>query len=102
MGPLKQYTSEKPNDPLTILIYPGSSGRFILYEDDGLTFDYQKGKFMNLVLVWDDQNRLFSIDLEKGSQMLLPLERKINITIVPEGISRSVIFRGEYLKVDFK
>ena len=101
MGPLKQYTSEKPNDPLTLLIYPGSSGRFILYEDDGLTFDYQNGKFMSLALRWDDQNRLFSIDLIKGSQTLPPMQRNIKITIVPEGISRSVIFKGNFLEVNF-
>ena len=30
--------------PLGILIYPGNDASFLLYEDDGKSFDYRKGK----------------------------------------------------------
>src|SRR4051812_30323901 len=33
MGPLIQYTSEKPADPMELRIYPGADGQFTLYED---------------------------------------------------------------------
>jgi len=46
MMPAMQYIGEKPLDPLTLdifpLTHPGSSF-FVLYEDDGESFDYQSG-----------------------------------------------------------
>src|SRR5262249_43302284 len=35
MGPVKQYTGEKVDEPLTIAVHPGADGAFALYEDDG-------------------------------------------------------------------
>ncbi|HEV2445939.1 MAG TPA: TIM-barrel domain-containing protein, partial [Candidatus Sulfopaludibacter sp.] len=43
MGPVKQFTEEKVDAPLEITIYPGANGTFLLYEDDGRSFDYRKG-----------------------------------------------------------
>lgn len=40
-----QYIGEKPADPLILKIYPGREGALKLYEDDGSTFAYKKGKF---------------------------------------------------------
>jgi alpha-glucosidase len=38
-----QYTDEAPINPLTFQIYPGGNSSRQYYEDDGLSFDYQKG-----------------------------------------------------------
>ncbi len=35
LGPVKQYTSEVVDGPLTLQIYPGADGQFMVYEDDG-------------------------------------------------------------------
>ena len=48
MGPVKQYTSEKVDGPLTVTVYPGANGSFLLYEDDGSSFNYRKGEWMGL------------------------------------------------------
>jgi len=42
-GPVMQHTDERPLDPLTLDIYGGDEGSFILYEDDGLTLAYREG-----------------------------------------------------------
>ena len=44
-GPDIQYVGEKPADPITFWIYAGADGAFTLYEDDGLTYGYEKGAF---------------------------------------------------------
>ena len=41
MGPVKQYTGEKVDAPLELLIYPGADGQFVLYEDDGISFEFE-------------------------------------------------------------
>jgi alpha-D-xyloside xylohydrolase len=44
-GPELQYTGEKPADPLTVFVYSGANGAFTLYEDQGATYDYEKGAY---------------------------------------------------------
>lgn len=45
MQPEMKYTGEKPVDTITLDIFPGLNSSFNLYEDDGLSLDYQKGRF---------------------------------------------------------
>jgi len=46
MMPAIRQTSEwKENTPLQVRVYGRKNGAFNLYDDDGLTFDYQRGKF---------------------------------------------------------
>jgi alpha-glucosidase len=43
---LVQYADEKPIAKLTVDIFPGEKeSSFLLYEDDGASFDYQKGQY---------------------------------------------------------
>ena len=45
MGRLMDYVGQKPDDELTLHIYPGDSGQFTLYEDDGTTYAFENGAF---------------------------------------------------------
>jgi alpha-glucosidase len=47
LGPPMNYVGEKPFDPITFAIYPGSDGSAstTLYEDDGLSPAYKQGAF---------------------------------------------------------
>ncbi len=45
IGSNMDYVGQRPDDELTIQVYPGASGRFVLYEDDGSTYDYERGDF---------------------------------------------------------
>src|SRR3989442_998567 len=35
LAPVKQYTEEKLDGPVTLIVHPGADGAFSLYEDDG-------------------------------------------------------------------
>lgn len=44
-GPVMQYSSEKPLDPLTLDVYPArQDSSFVLFEDDG-EYGYEQGKY---------------------------------------------------------
>jgi len=43
MWPLMQYVGQKPVDEITLDIYPGADAEFTLYEDDGISCDYEQG-----------------------------------------------------------
>jgi alpha-glucosidase (family GH31 glycosyl hydrolase) len=44
LGPVVQHTAERPLDEVTFLIYPEGASRFELYEDDGRSNDYRRGR----------------------------------------------------------
>ncbi|HEY3756174.1 MAG TPA: glycoside hydrolase family 31 protein [Opitutaceae bacterium] len=55
MAPAMNFVGEKPVDVLTCRIYPDAEGKasFRLYEDDGLTPDYEKGAFRRTSMEYD-------------------------------------------------
>jgi alpha-glucosidase (family GH31 glycosyl hydrolase) len=96
-GPVKQYVDESVEQPLSISIYPGGDASFLLYEDDGRSFNYRKGEWTGLELVWNDKQRVLALSLAPGSQML-PLTRKnIEVKLLQE--RKQVVFEGNPLKV---
>ena len=99
LGPVKQYTSEQVDAPLTLSIYPGADGSFMLYEDDGSSFNYRKGEWMGLEMNWNDRRRLLHVTLAKGSRVLPPKRRDLVVKL--GDAARSVIFDGHPLEVRF-
>jgi alpha-glucosidase (family GH31 glycosyl hydrolase) len=99
LGPVKQFTSEKVDQPLSISIYPGGDASFLLYEDDGNSFNYRKGEWMGIQMDWHDATRALALRLAPGSRMLPPLRRKLEVNL--EQKTQSVSFDGNPLKVSF-
>ena len=99
LGPVKQYTGEKVDAPLSITIYPGADGSFSLYEDDGESFDYRRGEWMGVEMKWDDARRVFHMRLAEGSRMLATVERQIEVHLEKE--TRRVVFGGRPVEVSF-
>lgn len=101
LGPVKQFTGEKVNAPLRLQIYTGAGGKFTLYEDDGITLDYRRGERSEIEMNWDDQRRRLTIHMAKGAQMLPPAQRNIEVRIIPEKTTRTIVFTGRPLTVQF-
>ena len=99
MGPLKQYTAEKVDGPLDISVYPGADGSFLLYEDDGSSFDYRKGEWMGIQMAWNDARKVFSLRLAAGSKMLPPAKREMRVKM--GDATKSAVFDGRNLEVRF-
>jgi alpha-glucosidase (family GH31 glycosyl hydrolase) len=99
LGPVKQYTDEEVDGPLTLQIYPGADGHFMVYEDDGISFAYRTGDWMGLDLNWNDAGKRLSISLAEGSRMRPPLERKLEIRVMPDGTPRTAVFTGKKLEL---
>jgi alpha-glucosidase (family GH31 glycosyl hydrolase) len=99
LGPVKQYTAEQVHEPLTVSIYPGADASFLLYEDDGSSFNFRKGEWMGVQMNWSDTRRVLTLGLSKGSRMLAPLRRRV---VVKMGdATRVVIFSGRTVEVRF-
>jgi len=99
LGPVKQHTAEQVDQPLSICIYPGADASFLLYEDDGRSFNYRKGEWMGVDLNWNDAQRKLTLGLAPGSRLLPPLQRKMEVKLLEE--KRYVSFEGNSIEVRF-
>jgi alpha-glucosidase (family GH31 glycosyl hydrolase) len=99
LGPVKQFTSENVAGPLSVFIYPGADASFLLYEDDGITFNYRSGESMEIEMRWTDARKKFEIQLTSGSRWLPPESRRI--TLHMGETTRELTFDGRPLEVSF-
>ena len=99
LGPVKQFTGERVDEPLSVLIYPGVDASFLLYEDDGASFKYRKGEWMGIQMEWDDKRRSLGLHLAPGSRLLPPGPRTIAVQL--DGTVRHVTFEGKPVQVSF-
>jgi alpha-glucosidase/alpha-D-xyloside xylohydrolase len=100
-GPLKQYTGEKVDGPLTLVVYPGADGEFMLYEDDGATFNYRNGEWTKIQIAWNDGRRTLSMRPVKSPKSPTPQRREIEVRLAPEKTARKAVFEGRPIEIKF-
>ena len=110
MGPLLQYTSEKPADPIELRIYPGADAVFTLYEDEGDSYRYEKGAYSTIRMRWDEERKSLTIEKRQGRFPGLLEHRTFNIVWVGEGhgggvgptptIDKTVQYDGEAVTIE--
>jgi alpha-glucosidase (family GH31 glycosyl hydrolase) len=94
-GPVKQYSDEPVDHPLSLVVYPGADGAFTLYEDDGRSFNYRRGDWMGIEIRWQDAQKRLTLQLAPGSRMLPPLQRPIDVRLAGAKVSRRLVFNGQ-------
>jgi alpha-D-xyloside xylohydrolase len=82
MGPFVQYSSEKPADPIELRIYRGADGKFTLYEDEGDSYNYEKGKCATIPISWNDAKHTLEIGKRSGEFPGMVKERTFNVVWV--------------------
>lgn len=83
-GPRSESAAAK-EDPIELRIYSGANGDFTLYEDQGDSYDYERGAYSTIPLHWDDKARTLSIGDRHGSFPGMLEHRTFNVVIVREG-----------------
>jgi alpha-glucosidase/alpha-D-xyloside xylohydrolase len=97
MGPVKQYTAEKVDGPLTLTAYPGADGSTMVYEDDGISFNYRKGEWMGINAQWNDGRRTMSLRLAAGSRMLS--KTNIEVRVAGTELKKAAVFEGKPIEI---
>lgn len=67
VGPDIQYTGENPGGPLTVCVYTGEDARFSLYEDEGVNYNYEKGRYSSIPFEFDQETGILRIGAREGS-----------------------------------
>lgn len=61
VGPFIEYIDEKSLNPLTLNVYSGDDAEFMLYEDDGLTYGYERGEYVTTRIVYSEKDKTLHI-----------------------------------------
>ncbi|MEO8483864.1 MAG: TIM-barrel domain-containing protein [Acidobacteriota bacterium] len=85
VGPDQQYIGEKRLDAVTLYVYAGANGTFSLYEDDGLTYGYERGQFSQIPITWNDATKVLTIGRRTGTFPGMPTARTFNVVVVKAG-----------------
>ena len=81
-GPSIQYSNEKEASQITLYVYGGKDGEFKLYEDDGETYDYEKGQYARIPFKFDNKTQTLIIEKREGSFPGMLEQRTFNIVYV--------------------
>ncbi len=97
LGPVKQYVEEVVDEPVTITVYPGADGSFLLYEDDGRSFNYRRGEWMGVQMTWKDAAQTLS--LRPAGRMSPPTPRTYIVKVGSK--ARTVNYGGRPIELRF-
>jgi alpha-D-xyloside xylohydrolase len=85
VGPEIQYSTEAPGAPITLYVFTGADGNFDLYEDDGVSYGYEKGQFSYIPMRFDAAKNTLVIGARSGSFTGMPEERVFRVRWIKDG-----------------
>jgi alpha-D-xyloside xylohydrolase len=103
IGPAIQHSAEQPDGPIALYVYTGADGAFSLYEDDGISQQYEKGAFSRIPIRWDERSGALTIGRRQGAWRGMPARRTFNVRWIVPGRppdldskpDAAVAYRGE-------
>ena len=98
LGPEMQFVGERSWQQLELRIYPGADAAFTLYEDEGDTYNYERGEYTTIQLTWNDKARKLTIGQRKGQYRGMLNERQFSI-VLPDGTTAAVSYAGQEVSV---
>ena len=102
IDPIRQYSSEIVNEPTTLKIFRGDNGRFVLYDDDGISEDYLTGKGCWTAITWNEKKKelIIAPGAPRGFKNE-PGERIFIVQLVPGNEIRTVTYKAKPVKIKF-
>lgn len=78
-GPAMQWSDEKPTDIINLYVYAGENGEFVLYEDENVNYNYEKGNYAVIPFKWNDEKQTLTIGERAGQYPGMLRNRRFNI-----------------------
>jgi len=91
VGPVMQFASEKKAENIEINVYRGKNGKFSLYEDEGVNYNYEKGAFSTISFEYNDAEGTLTIGDRQGSFEGMLTSRVFHIVFIGQTTSQPKI-----------
>lgn len=81
-----------------IEIFAGDNAKFVLYEDDGESFDFENGDYAKTLITWDEKSQRLTIAPDGGNQKA---EHKFRLLLCnSNGVSeKNIDYKGKTVKI---
>ena len=98
IGPDVQYAAEKPWDDLELIVYPGADATFTLYEDEGDNYNYERGLYTEIPVIWKERSRTLTIGARSGSYPGQLTTRQFRVRTA-DGQTKTIRYSGKRISV---
>ena len=98
LGPEMQYVGEKKWDNLEMRVYPGANGSFVLYEDEGDNYNYEKGAYATITFEWNDSKKMLTIGDRQGNYPGM-LKTRTFTFVMPDGQQKQIEYSGSKTEI---
>ena len=89
-GPEMEWSDEKPAELINLYVYAGQNGAFQLYEDEGVNYNYEKGKYATIDITYDDASRTVKIGARKGQFPGMLKQRRFNVVLISKDAPKAL------------
>jgi alpha-glucosidase len=96
-GSIKQFVDQSASPDLSVDIYLGADSQFTLYEDDGKSFDFQKGAFLTTVIQHTGAASSDTVSLTRSAGTWTPSPRSLMLLLHGAASARGVSVNGKAL-----
>lgn len=105
IDPVRQFTTQQVDEPITFQIYPGENGTYSWYRDDGESQEYIDGNYTRTLLTWNDDNGELTIepnpdDTGNGNQAA-EIQFELIETSATGGVNRHIEWDGTKTTLSF-
>ncbi len=102
IDPIRQYSSQVVDEPITLKIFRGADGEFTLYDDDGVNLEYLNGQGTWIGMEWNDTELTLTLrPAAPDGSAPIHNDREFEIELIPDGERRSVTWTDEEVTVTF-
>ena len=95
MGNVIQSTQAK-QDELEIRVYTGKDATFTLYNDEGDNYNYEKGKYSEIPIIWNEKNQTLTLANQIGNYKDQTTTYTMNIKWISGNENDSVVKTIKY------
>ena len=91
-GPDIEFTAQDDGSVLTLNVYTGADGKFRMYEDDGLTYGYERGECAWFDINWNDSGKRLTIGARHGAFPGMSIGKTITVKFInPDGTQEETL-----------
>jgi alpha-glucosidase (family GH31 glycosyl hydrolase) len=94
MGPVTAFVDQEPLEVVRLDVYPTGESHYTVYEDDGRTYEYQKGAFATAEVKVSERREAVDINVgtRRGAYHNMPKRRaylmSVHVALRPAAVSR--------------
>jgi alpha-D-xyloside xylohydrolase len=100
-GPAIQYADEPTDGSVILYVYEGADGKFTLYEDENVNYDYEKGIYSTIPISYNEANHSLTIGERKGTFPGMHEKRSVRIISVNKNSPEALNFEKEGKTVEY-